>query len=496
MKENNTELQEVQSWEFSSEELITINEIQKKAKQFYSKIETALFERDELARLIVLAVLSKENIFLYGPPGTAKSNIASALKELTKGVWFRELMTDFTHFDTIFGKEVVQENGLTKRVLEGKLPTAEYAFLDEIFKANAEILNSLLTILNEREFDDGYNGTIQVPLRTALAASNEFPRSSYLKALFERFVFRIPVPNIKHKPNRKRLFNAEFEKLENLPVITKDEIDFVQKNYKKVKFSDDTANLLSDTIDVLFSLVNSEKQTDETVESLYEVSGRTMVKMGGILRLSAYLNKRKETDLSDLFLMRYIVWNNIHERNIILPKLNQELYAGEAEMHGDTIKELEVFSIPTLRYLRNFRTKFNGNELCSNENSFNELRFEVSSFLNQYRKVLNGLVPVRDKLEDCRKKEKIIKNNIFLFYPKVLDWKADESLIKINSDKFNELCELISDYTELKVEDKYYLAKTIKYTFLIHGNICKEIENWLGKNRDFFEYKLNYMDNN
>lgn len=494
MKEKNIDSQEAQLWEFSPDEIIKINELQKKAKQFYSKIETALFERDELARLIVLAVLSKENIFLYGPPGTAKSNIASALKEITKGVWFRELMTDFTHFDTIFGKEVIQENGLTKRVLEGKLPTAEYAFLDEIFKANAEILNSLLTILNEREFDDGYNGTIKVPLRTALAASNEFPRSSYLKALFERFIFRIPVPNIKHKPNRKRLFNAEFEALEDLPVISKEEIDFVQKNYKKVKFSDETADILSETIDVLFSLVNSEKQTEDTVESLYEVSGRTMVKMGAILRLSAYMNKRKETDLSDLFLMRYIVWNNIHERNIILPKLNQELYAGEAEIHGDATRGLEIFSIPTLRYLRNFRSKFKGSELCSSEKSFNELRFEVANFLKDYKDATTVLIPVREKLAECREKEKIIKKNIFLFYERVLDWKADESLIRVNSDKFEELCELIDDYSGLKVDGKYMLAKTIEYTFMIHDNICKELSSWLNDNRDFFEYKLNYMD--
>ena len=49
------------------------------------------------------------------------------------------------------------------RQIEGYLPYAKVAFIDEIFKANSAILNTLLTILNERLFDNG-STRIKVPL--------------------------------------------------------------------------------------------------------------------------------------------------------------------------------------------------------------------------------------------------------------------------------------------------------------------------------------------
>ena len=54
----------------------------------------------------------------------------------------------------------------------GYLPTASVTFLGEIFKANAAVLNALLTILNERRFNKG-SDVEECPLRCAVGASNE-----------------------------------------------------------------------------------------------------------------------------------------------------------------------------------------------------------------------------------------------------------------------------------------------------------------------------------
>ena len=49
-----------------------------------------------------------------------------------------------------------------ERITAHYLPEARVAYLDEIFKASSAILNSLLTILNEREFDNG-RARVKVP---------------------------------------------------------------------------------------------------------------------------------------------------------------------------------------------------------------------------------------------------------------------------------------------------------------------------------------------
>ena len=62
------------------------------------------------------------------------------------------------------------ENDEYVRQITGYLPTCEVAFIDEIFKANSAILNALLTLLNERLFDNG-NQRLRVPLLCLVSRS-------------------------------------------------------------------------------------------------------------------------------------------------------------------------------------------------------------------------------------------------------------------------------------------------------------------------------------
>jgi MoxR-like ATPase len=162
-------------------------------------LDEAFVERKDHARAVLLALLAGQHALLLGPPGTAKSLLARGISQCFRdAVWFEYLLSRFTHPDELFGP--VSIPGLKqedyRRLTEGFLPRANVAFLDEIFKANSAILNSLLTLVNERVFHHGRHRD-RVPLIGIVGASNELPDpEGGLGALFDRFLVRMTVPPI------------------------------------------------------------------------------------------------------------------------------------------------------------------------------------------------------------------------------------------------------------------------------------------------------------
>lgn len=166
----------------------------------YAKLTDGLVERSVEAKLLLLAALAGEHLFLLGSPGTAKSLLARRLSKVCEGSYFERLLTRFTVPEELFGPlslHALEEDEL-RRKTQGYLPECDVAFIDEIFKANSSILNSLLVILNERRFDNG-DQRVLVPLWTAVAASNELPDTEELDALYDRFLLRRHVSRISRR---------------------------------------------------------------------------------------------------------------------------------------------------------------------------------------------------------------------------------------------------------------------------------------------------------
>jgi MoxR-like ATPase len=164
-------------------------------KPLLEALEQGLVERSQSVRLCLLAALAGEHILLIGPPGTAKSELARRLHTAFRDArYFERLLTRFTVPEELFGPLSIKalEEDRYERHTDGFLPSASIAFIDEVFKANSAILNALLTLLNEREFDNGA-GRMRCPLISVLGATNYIPEDEVADAFFDRFLLRLPV---------------------------------------------------------------------------------------------------------------------------------------------------------------------------------------------------------------------------------------------------------------------------------------------------------------
>jgi MoxR-like ATPase len=283
--------------------------------QRLAQLARALQERflgkDEVIRLLCIAVLAGEHAVLIGPPGTAKSALIRTFARLMHARYFEYLLTRFTEPNEIFGPVDIGafREGRYERRTEGMLPQAEIVFLDEVFKSNSAILNALLTLLNERRYTSG-GQVMRCPLLSAFGASNEVPGDETLTAIYDRFILRIRNDNLDayHFQDllQKGLENELYQMTdaETQPLVAARELAELQQTLlQRVGFSED---FFSQYKGIVFQ-IRAEGVT---------LSDRRVVKLLKMFAASAYLDGRTQPDASDLFVLKH-VWNSEDQAQIL-----------------------------------------------------------------------------------------------------------------------------------------------------------------------------------
>lgn len=272
-------------------------------------LNNGLVGKEKVMKLGLLSILSGENMILVGPPGTAKSEISRRLREILADsgseTYFEYLFTKFTTPEEIFGPLSIKQlqNDKFERNTEGYMPSSRIVFLDEIFKANSSILNTLLTILNERVFHNGLKRE-KTPLISLIGASNELPfENDELTALYDRFLIRAIVGYVSDDEIEMLLDIKETDM--EIPA----EIKFTESDLNEIRNESEKVRVTSGIKKTIMQIRQDYNKI--FAEDNHEIiSDRKLVKMVKLLKISAYLNGRDKVDFSDLILLINCLWNN------------------------------------------------------------------------------------------------------------------------------------------------------------------------------------------
>lgn len=275
-------------------------------------LAAGVYERENVIRLCMLTALANESVFLFGPPGIAKSMIAKRIIEaFDHSRYFEYLMTRFSTPEEVFGPISIRDlkdNGQYVRLVDGYLPTAEVVFLDEIWKAGPAILNTLLTVVNEKTFRNGREQH-HIPLKLLITASNELPAlESGLDALYDRMVIRLYLDRIQEKENFRAMLSSGHEEVAIRPEakITSEELALWQQYIDLVEFPEKLFERLYQLKEKL------DKDLPQDIENY--VSDRRWKKTARLLKVSAFFNGRNQVNELDFILLKNCLWQDLDSR--------------------------------------------------------------------------------------------------------------------------------------------------------------------------------------
>ncbi len=284
-----------------------------------TELKTYLKQREEVIDGALVALLANAHLLMVGPPGTAKSLLASTLCAQIQGAqFFQYWLNKFTTWKDLACGEVFiheEERGGSKSIrfvnTEGKLLRAHIVVLDEIYKASTATAHALLPFLNERAYSINADMVKHAPLLSVFAASNELPGKEHdeLYAFSDRFLLRYEVQYLTPSQEGDSDFLDMLEGNATPPMTV-------------LTFEDLTA-LCGDVARIpvnrgLLSIVNAIRTT-LALHHKIQASDRRYRSAIPAIRAQAVLNGHDRVELEDLAILAHILWTSRErsEREIV-----------------------------------------------------------------------------------------------------------------------------------------------------------------------------------
>jgi MoxR-like ATPase len=283
------------------------------------ELQQIFLERTELIDGALVALLSAQHVLVVGPPGTAKSMLADEVCRRIAGArYFQWLLTRFTTPEELFGAVSLRalEQDDYRRLTTHKLPEAHVAFLDEVFKGSSSILNTILTLMNERRFHNGRE-VAEVPLLTLFAASNELPEDDELLALHDRFLLRFMVDYLNEDFRFLKLLQAR-------PPAERTTLSLADLALARAE-----AAALPVGGEVLRAVTDLRR---ELRAKNIAVSDRRWAQAIGVLRAHAYLAGRPAVGDEDVAFLEHVLWRDPAERAQVRAIIRELLRGYEDEV--------------------------------------------------------------------------------------------------------------------------------------------------------------------